>query len=204
MSKSVRFGSNKIINAKTDKEVIVDTDVMHQCGYFDLKDKTKEERIKILNEVLKKIEPLKVFRILNYLAIVNKHHEQIFLNDRDYISTKLHPVSKLKSSIKSGTIPSSVKLIKSKSNKLPIVSVSKNDNQIKSIITPITSVSKKFNQIKSIKAPVVSVSKSANQIKSPVVSVSKNSNRIKAPVVSKDFDHIKYKNIISILNKYKK
>jgi hypothetical protein len=187
MSKSVKFRSNKIINPKTDKEVIVDTDVMHQCGYFDLKDKTKEERIKILNEVLKKIEPLKVFRILNYLAIVNKHHEQIFLNDRDYISTKLHPVSKLKSSIKSGTIPSSVKLIKSKSNKLPVVSVSKSNNRIKSIITPIASVSKKFNQIKS-----------------PVVSISKNSNRIKAPVVSKDFDHIKYKNIISILNKYKK
>ena len=142
MSKSIKFvsqksdnkiKSNKIIDSKTGKQIIVDTDIMHQCGYFDLKDKTKDERIKILNQILKKMTPLKVFRILNYLAIVNKHHEQmhkIFLNDRDYISTKLHSA---KSSIKPVSSVKSLKPIMS--NKLPTVSVSK--NQIKDIIAPI-------------------------------------------------------------------
>jgi hypothetical protein len=153
MSKSVKFvsqkstnkiKSNKIIDSKTGKQVIVDTDVMHECGYFDLKDKTKDERIKILNEILKKMTPLKVFRILNYLAIVNKHHEQmhkIFLDDRDYVSTKLHPTKSSIKSVKSVKpvssvkLVNSVKLVKSKSNKLPTVSVSK--NQIKDIVAPI-------------------------------------------------------------------
>ena len=172
MSKSVKFvsqkstnkiKSNKIIDSKTGKQVIVDTDVMHECGYFDLKDKTKDERIKILNEILKKMIPLKVFRILNYLAIVNKHHEQmhkIFLDDRDYVGTKLHPT---KSSIKSVKSPKPVKPVKSPK---PVKSV-KPVKQVKSV-KPLKSL-KPLKPIMSNKLPTVSVSK--EQIKDIVAPI---------------------------------
>jgi hypothetical protein len=145
--------SNKIIDTKTGKQVIVDTDVMHHCGYFDLKDKTKNERIKILNEVLKTMIPLKVFKILNYLAIVNKHHEQmhkIFLEDRDYISTKLHSSIKknIVTSVKAPTVSLKAPTV---SLKAPTVSVKEPTRSIK--------LSKSVKSSKSIKAPTVSVSK---------------------------------------------
>ena len=87
-----------LINPTTGERtyVVVNDEKLHKYGYSDVKNKSATERHKILDKVYiaEKKEWLPLFRLLNYLAVVNKGHPEyhtIFNADRDYIKTKYAP-----------------------------------------------------------------------------------------------------------------
>jgi len=82
--------------SKTGERIYIVFDKDHKLGeygYHDLENKTVKERHDALNKVYKAMNKnwLSLFRMLNYLAVLNKNNEKlhkIFIDDRNYIKNK--------------------------------------------------------------------------------------------------------------------
>jgi len=79
--------------------VVVNDDSLHKFGYNHVKEKTAPERHAILDKAYNSMDKnwLSLFRTLNYLAVVNKNHNElhdIFTHDRNYVKKRYGPSNK--------------------------------------------------------------------------------------------------------------
>lgn len=65
--------------------------VLLKFGYYDIKNKTQEERKEILNNALKELDPITIFRRINAMYVIERDHDkelgERLKEDRDYIKT---------------------------------------------------------------------------------------------------------------------